>query len=90
MFERKYLRRLCIKGGNLEKKRATSTLENPCLLLYDVIKYAHDLCPANFRPGAAGAGSGLEDLEVEVSSFRPGAPAAGSALEVIKSGLQML
>ena len=80
-------RRLCIDGGNLEKLcyqlSDQPPWKIPMNLLYDVINCAHDLCAASFRPGAAGAGSGLENLKVEVSSFRPGDPAAGSALEVI-------
>ena len=77
-----------IEVGNLEKlcyqHSDQAQWNNHVTFLYDVMNYTHDLCAASFQPGAAGAGSGLEDLKVEVASFRPGAPAAGSALEVIK------
>ena len=94
MSEGKYL------GGCVNKEEIWKTVlpalrstavENPCDVnfLHDVKNYAHHLCAASFWPGAAGAGSGLGDLRVEVSSFRPVDPAAGSALGLEVSHVQV-
>ena len=38
---------------------------------------------SSFRRGAAGAGSGLDHLKVEVSSSRLGGPAAGFGFRIL-------